>query len=1122
MSNGKILGMDIGVASVGVGIIDVSTGEVIHASSRIFSSANAANNAERRGFRGSRRLLRRKKHRIKRLDDLFKNYNIELAGGVSDDNPYILRVKGLSQELTVEELYISLKNILKRRGISYLDDAESDSEAGRSDYAKAVEYNRQLLASKTPGEIQLERLEKYGQLRGNFTIKDEEGQSQQIINVFSTSDYVKEVKKILDCQKAYHDFISDDFCDNILGLIKEKRKYYVGPGNEKSRTDYGIYRTDGTTLENLFGILVGKCTFYPEQYRSSKASYTSQEFNFLNDLNNLTVPTETKKLSLEQKEFLVEYAKNSTILGAGKLLQQIAKLVDCKVEDIKGYRLDNKDKPELHTFEIYRAMKGLTPLVDIGEMSRVQLDKLADILTLNTDFEGIREALQNQLPNVFDEEQVKGLVSFRKSKNQLFAKGWHNLSQKIMLELIPELYATSDEQMTILTRLGKFEKSISSRHTSSINADEIADEIYNPVVAKSIRQTIKIINAAIKKWGEFEQIVIEMPRDRNEDEEKKRIADGQKANAKEKEDSIRRAAKLYCNEEKLPGNVYHGHNQLATKIRLWYQQGERCIYTGLPISIHDLIHNQSQYEIDHILPLSLTFDDSLSNKVLVLATANQEKGQRTPYNYLQSTTTAWSYREFKDYVIKCKGIGKKKREYLTFEEDIDVFEVRSKFIQRNLVDTRYASKVILNSLQDYFKGAEKSTKVSVVRGQFTAQLRRKWGIEKTRDTYHHHAVDALIVAASSQLKLWNKQENPLILDYTEGRQVDLETGEILELTDDQYKELVYQPPYQGFVNTISSSAFNDEILFSYQVDSKVNRKISDATIYATRKAQLGKDKVEETYVLGKIKDIYTQSGYEAFLKRYNKDEACFLMYHKDPDTWEKVMKIVLRDYREYDEKGKEVGNPFERYYKENGYLKKYSRKGNGPAIKSLKYYENKLGNHINITPTNSRNSVVLQSLKPWRTDVYFNLETQKYEFLGIKYSDLSFEKGTGKYGISQEKYDSLKTIEGVAKNSVFKFTLYKQDLLFIRDVEKNFGKLLRFSSKNDTSKHYVELKPFEKSKFISEEVLIPALGKVAKSGQCIKGLNKPNLSIYKVRTDILGFKHFIKQEGERPQLTFKK
>ncbi len=39
-------------------------------------------------------------------------------------------------------------------------------------------------------------------------------------------------------------------------------------------------------------------------------------------------------------------------------------------------------------------MKGLVPLVDIGVLSREQLDILADILTLNTDFEGIREALK--------------------------------------------------------------------------------------------------------------------------------------------------------------------------------------------------------------------------------------------------------------------------------------------------------------------------------------------------------------------------------------------------------------------------------------------------------------------------------------------------------------------------------------------------------------------------------------------------------------------------------------------------------------------------------------------------------------------------------------------------------
>ncbi|HEM2950319.1 TPA: hypothetical protein U0743_001940, partial [Streptococcus suis] len=100
MSNGKILGLDIGIASVGVGVIDAQTGEIIHASSRIFPSANAANNAERRTFRGSRRLIRRKKHRIKRLDDLFNDFHINLDGEMSTDNPYVLRVKGLSQKLT--------------------------------------------------------------------------------------------------------------------------------------------------------------------------------------------------------------------------------------------------------------------------------------------------------------------------------------------------------------------------------------------------------------------------------------------------------------------------------------------------------------------------------------------------------------------------------------------------------------------------------------------------------------------------------------------------------------------------------------------------------------------------------------------------------------------------------------------------------------------------------------------------------------------------------------------------------------------------------------------------------------------------------------------------------------
>ena len=1117
-----VLGLDIGIGSVGVGILNKVTGEIIHKNSRIFPAAQAENNLVRRTNRQGRRLTRRKKHRRVRLNRLF-----EESGLITDFtkisinlNPYQLRVKGLTDELSNEELFIALKNMVKHRGISYLDDASDDGNSSVGDYAQIVKENSKQLETKTPGQIQLERYQTYGQLRGDFTV-EKDGKKHRLINVFPTSAYRSEALRILQTQQEFNPQITDEFINRYLEILTGKRKYYHGPGNEKSRTDYGRYRTSGETLDNIFGILIGKCTFYPEEFRAAKASYTAQEFNLLNDLNNLTVPTETKKLSKEQKNQIINYVKNEKAMGPAKLFKYIAKLLSCDVADIKGYRIDKSGKAEIHTFEAYRKMKTLETL-DIEQMDRETLDKLAYVLTLNTEREGIQEALEHEFADgSFSQKQVDELVQFRKANSSIFGKGWHNFSVKLMMELIPELYETSEEQMTILTRLGKQKTTSSSNKTKYIDEKLLTEEIYNPVVAKSVRQAIKIVNAAIKEYGDFDNIVIEMARETNEDDEKKAIQKIQKANKDEKDAAMLKAANQYNGKAELPHSVFHGHKQLATKIRLWHQQGERCLYTGKTISIHDLINNPNQFEVDHILPLSITFDDSLANKVLVYATANQEKGQRTPYQALDSMDDAWSFRELKAFVRESKTLSNKKKEYLLTEEDISKFDVRKKFIERNLVDTRYASRVVLNALQEHFRAHKIDTKVSVVRGQFTSQLRRHWGIEKTRDTYHHHAVDALIIAASSQLNLWKKQKNTLV-SYSEDQLLDIETGELI--SDDEYKESVFKAPYQHFVDTLKSKEFEDSILFSYQVDSKFNRKISDATIYATRQAKVGKDKADETYVLGKIKDIYTQDGYDAFMKIYKKDKSKFLMYRHDPQTFEKVIEPILENYpnKQINEKGKEVPcNPFLKYKEEHGYIRKYSKKGNGPEIKSLKYYDSKLGNHIDITPKDSNNKVVLQSLKPWRTDVYFNKNTGKYEILGLKYADLQFEKKTGTYKISQEKYNGIMKKEGVDSDSEFKFTLYKNDLLLVKDTETKEQQLFRFLSRTmPKQKHYVELKPYDKQKFEGGEALIKVLGNVANSGQCKKGLGKSNISIYKVRTDVLGNQHIIKNEGDKPKLDF--
>jgi CRISPR-associated protein, csn1 family len=1135
-----VLGLDIGIGSVGVGILNKVTGEIVHKNARIFPAAQAENNVVRRTNRQGRRLTRRKKHRRVRLNHLF-----EESGLITDFtkvsinlNPYQLRVKGLTDELSNEELFIALKNMVKHRGISYLDDASDDGNSSVGDYAQIVKENSKQLETKTPGQIQLERYEKYGQLRGDFTV-EEDGKKHRLINVFPTSAYRAEALRILQTQQEFNPKITDEFINRYLEILTGKRKYYHGPGNEKSRTDYGRYTTkkdsedEYITLDNIFGILIGKCTFYPEEYRAAKASYTAQEFNLLNDLNNLTVPTETKKLSEEQKNQIIAYVKNEKAMGPAKLFKYIAKLLACDVADIKGYRIDKSDKPEIHTFEAYRKMKTLET-IDVEQMEREKLDKLAYVLTLNTEREGIQEAIEHEFADgTFSQEQVDELVQFRKSNSSIFGKGWHNFSVKLMMELIPELYATSEEQMTILTRLGKQKRTSSSNKTKYIDEKQLTEEIYNPVVAKSVRQAIKIVNVAIKEYGDFDNIVIEMAREMNEDDEKKAIKKIQEANKSEKDAAMRKAANQYNGKAELPPSVFHGHKQLATKIRLWHQQGERCLYTGKTISIHDLINNPNQFEIDHILPLSITFDDSLANKVLVYATANQEKGQRTPYQALDSMDDAWSFRELKAFVRESKTLSNKKKEYLLTEEDISKFDVRKKFIERNLVDTRYASRVVLNALQEHFRTHKIDTKVSVVRGQFTSQLRRHWGIDKTRDTYHHHAVDALIIAASSQLNLWKKQKNTLV-SYSEDQLLDIETGELI--SDDEYKESVFKAPYQHFVDTLKSKEFEDSILFSYQVDSKYNRKISDATIYATRKAKLDKEKKEYTYTLGKIKDIYalgtktpSKTGFYKFLDLYNKDKSQFLMYQKDRKTWDEVIEKILEQYRPFKEKdknGKEVDfNPFEKYRIENGPIRKYSRKGNGPEIKSLKYYDNLLGRFVDITPSESKNPVALLSLNPWRTDVYYNTETRKYEFLGLKYADLCFEKG-GSYGISKVKYNKIREKEGIGKNSEFKFTLYKNDLILIKDTETNRQQIFRFWSRTGKDnpksfeKHKIELKPYEKARFEKGEEL-EVLGKVPpSSNQLQKNMQIENLSIYKVRTDVLGNQHIIKNEGDKPKLDF--
>lgn len=347
------IGIDIGVASVGMAMVDENE-KIFDAVSSIFEEADASSNVDRRTFRGGRRTKRRKKNRIDDFKKLWEKYGY-IIPEKNEIDIVQLRNKGLKEVLSMNELYSVLLYMLKHRGISYLDDAIDDTKG--SAYEKGLMLNQKSLENKLPCEIQLERLQKYGKYRGDYVV-DREGESEYHSNVFTISSYVKEIETIFENQKNMGNILPEEFISEYITIFKRKREYYIGPGNELSRTDYGIYTTkldeNGKyhTDDNIFEKLIGKCSVYPEEFRASGASYTAQEFNVLNDLNNLTINNE--KLTEDEKRKIVEDIKNANTVNMRTIIK---KVLGEEIEQFSGARIDKSEKEIFHTFETYRKMK---------------------------------------------------------------------------------------------------------------------------------------------------------------------------------------------------------------------------------------------------------------------------------------------------------------------------------------------------------------------------------------------------------------------------------------------------------------------------------------------------------------------------------------------------------------------------------------------------------------------------------------------------------------------------------------------------------------------------------------------------------------------------------------------
>lgn len=177
------------------------------------------------------------------------------------------------------------------------------------------------------------------------------------------------------------------------------------------------------------------------------------------------------------------------------------------------------------------------------------------------------------------------------------------------------------------------------------------------------------------------------------------------------------------------------------KYKAWLEQNYKSPYTGQPIPLARLFTHE--YEIEHIIPQSRYFDDSMQNKVICEAEVNRLKNRQLGHEFISNhhgevvtltggrTVTILSVEAYEAFVKKTYAANGAKMQKLLMDD------IPDEFINRQMNDTRYISKYIMSLLSnivreelkpgEYEQGSV-SKNLIVCNGSITTALKKDWGI----------------------------------------------------------------------------------------------------------------------------------------------------------------------------------------------------------------------------------------------------------------------------------------------------------------------------------------------------------------------------------------------------------
>lgn len=761
------LGLDIGIGSIGWAVMNLDKIRIEDFGVRLFDTGedqrkNERYSQQRRRYRGIRRLYRRRSHRKQRL----KNY-LNLIGLITEpqlntyfetheNNVIKLRYNGLSEKLSPEELAACLIHICNNRGYKDFYDInidEIDDPKERKEYEeehKALNHINQLMKDegyRTPAEMIYKNAE-FNALNSVYRNYHNSTFSEQH-NLIARNMLEREVDLILWQQSNYYKCLDKSTISNIKNIIFAQRDFETGPGNENDK-----YRKFTGYLDTL-----GKCRFYKDKDRGCRFTVIADIYSFVNTLSQYNYVGADNNIALtsELANEIIDTALSNGSLNKREL-NIIAKKYSISIND------NNSDTPITKCFKYIKTIKPIFEkygyswnelIENYTDTENNLLNKVGIILSQSQTPKRRIAKLKAISPQI-DDSLINELAM------QKFS-GTTNVSYEYMVGSI-NAFCEGDIYGKFQA---KFNKEIPSVDESSKPSklppfkDEDDCEFFkNPVVFRAINETRKVINAIICKYGYPNAVNIETADEVNKTfEDRNRDTARNRKNEKENDRIINEIIEL-TNYSPEKARSY------IEKYKLWEAQEGKCLYSGTPIEKTDLLNDTAHlYEVDHIIPYSLILDNTLNNKALVLTAENQRKSQRTPLMYMESEK-ADAFRKRVNVMLKSKKCSKKKYQYLMLE-NLNDSELLSEWKSRNLNDTRYICKYLVNYLRSNLRfnttnetddiiQIKNNSRVYAVKSKFTSMFRRQWLNEATwgkqdkqdlkKITYLDHAVDAIVIA----------------------------------------------------------------------------------------------------------------------------------------------------------------------------------------------------------------------------------------------------------------------------------------------------------------------------------------------------------------------------------------